>query len=128
MRLAATRADLQTGAMIRTVFILLAMTLPATASDMAMFIKNQYSRGVALEFFGQETGTRWPGNDKVYFLDRGERKSIPISCQEGERICYGAWVNGNDKVFWGVGPDNNRSCETCCTVCVEKSTEAIVIE
>ena len=30
---------------------------------------------------------------------------MPISCEAGERICYGAWVNGNDGISFGVGPD-----------------------
>lgn len=114
--------------MIRLALALLLAASPAAAADMTFFMKNDFSRGVAIELFGQDTGTRWPGGDQVFFLDKGERKSVPIECRAGENICYGAWVNGNDRVFWGVGPDNNRACDTCCVICVEKATETILIE
>lgn len=115
--------------MIRALLLLAMLSPPAALADsMSWFIKNDFSHGVAIELFGQDTGTRWPGDDKVYFLDQGERKTVPIACKAGENICYGAWVNGNDRVFWGVGPDNDRACETCCVVCVEKAVGEIVIE
>ncbi len=114
--------------MIRTFLALLLLTVPAAAGEMTFFMKNDYPRAVVIELFGQDTGTRWPGSDKVYLLEKSGRKSVRIECREGERICHGAWVNGNDRIFWGVGPDNDRSCETCCVICVEKTTEPITIE
>jgi hypothetical protein len=109
-------------------FLLLASALPAAADTMTYFMRNAHWRGVVVELFGEDTGTRWPGNDKVYLLEKGERKSVPIECRAGENICYGAWENGNDRTLWGVGPDNDRACRTCCAICVGKTTAEITIE
>jgi len=98
---------------------------PAHAADMAFFVKNLRSQGVAVELFSRDRDTVWPGGDKVFLVEPGTRKSIPITCNAGERICYGAWVNGNDAISAGVGPDNDRKCDDCCFTCVEKSTETI---
>ncbi len=114
--------------MIRAFLIFLLFSIPATADEMTFFMKNDHPRAVVVELFGQDTGKQWPGNDKVYLLEKGGRKSVTVDCSEGERICYGAWVNGDDRTFWGVGPDNDRACETCCSICVGKTTEPVAIQ
>ncbi|MET2829909.1 hypothetical protein ABVQ20_23320 [Mesorhizobium shangrilense] len=103
----------------------LVLTTTAHAADMAFFVKNKRTEAVAVELFSHDRETVWPGNDKVFLIDPSSRKSIPISCNAGERICYGAWVNGNDSISAGVGPDNDQPCDTCCFTCVEHSTETI---
>ncbi len=80
---------------------------------------------VALELFSRDRDTVWPGGDKVFLIDPRARKSVPIACNQGERLCWGAWVNGNDRLSAGVGPDNDQPCDTCCFICVEHSTETI---
>ena len=69
----------------------------------------------------------WPGGDQVYLLEKGEAKSVPVSCNAGENICYGAWVAGDDRIAWGVGPDNDHPCNDCCYICAEKTTAEIRI-
>lgn len=105
-----------------------AHVLPAQADEMNFYLKNQQDRGVAVELFSQDRDAVWPGGNKVYFLEAREKKSVPVSCQAGERICYGAWINGDDSIFFGVGPDNDQPpCEYCCFLCVAKSTQVISI-
>ncbi len=100
----------------------------AYAADMHFYLKNRRNHAVAVELFGQDRDKVWPGDDKVYFLDAHEKKSVPISCVAGERICYGAWKFGDDSVLFGVGPDNDQQpCEYCCFLCVEKSMQDISI-
>jgi hypothetical protein len=94
---------------------------------MAFFMKNEAPLGVVVELSSTDRNTVWPGDDQVYFLEMGEKKSVPIKCQAGENICYGAWLNGDAGTFWGVGPDRDQLCEDCCTICVEKATTTIVI-
>lgn len=101
--------------------------LPAAAADMTFFLDNKTGTSIAVELSSKMTGTRWPGGDKVYGLDKGEYKAVGIKCQEGERICYGAWIAGNDGVTWGVGPDFDQPCGDCCTVCAEKGRETVTI-
>jgi hypothetical protein len=97
----------------------------AQAAEMAFFVKNLRKEAVAVELFSRDRETVWPGNDKVFLIDPGAQKSVPLSCNQGEHICYGAWVDGNDSVSAGVGPDNDQPCDTCCFICVEHSTETI---
>lgn len=112
--------------MIRLLFALilgLAALGPALADDMAVYVRNEAGADIALELHGH--GTVWPGGGKVYQIEKGYRKSIPIECEAGERICYAAWLVGNDAVSWGLGPDNDQTCDNCCSICVAKSTMTI---
>lgn len=107
---------------------LLLLAAPANADEgMTMYLRNQQDRGVVVEFRGRSTGTVWPGQGQVYLLDKRERKSVTLGCVEGEEICYGAWVNGNDRIAFGVGPDDDLQCEDCCRICVAGTTETIDI-
>jgi hypothetical protein len=105
--------------MIRFAIIALVLATPVHAADMNVYIKNQQDRGVAVELSSRDREAVWPGGDKVYFLDAREKKSVPISCEAGERICYGAWVNGPDR--------DQPPCEYCCFLCVEKSTQVVSV-
>lgn len=100
---------------------------PVMADEMNVFIKNLHPRAVVIELFSRTRDHRWPGDDKVYLLERAEQKSVVIDCEQGEQICYGAWVNGNDGTYWGVGPDNNKACDDCCHICVKSSTAEALI-
>ena len=103
----------------------LVCTTSAKAADMAFFVKNLRKEAVAVELFSRDRETVWPGNGKVFLIDPNSQKSVPLSCNQGERICYGAWVHGNDRISAGVGPDNDQPCDTCCFICVEHTTETI---
>ena len=111
--------------MIRALLAFLLLTAPAFAADMSVFVRNQRSDGVALELFSRDSQKVWPGGDKVFLIRPKARKSVPISCEPGEHICWGAWVNGDDSVTAGVGPDNDQPCDTCCFICTEHSTETV---
>ena len=107
---------------------LLLLAAPARADEgMTVYLRNQQDRAVVVEFRGRTTGTVWPGKGRVYLLDRKERKSVTLGCVEGEEICYGAWVSGNDRIAFGVGPDDDLECEDCCRICVAGTTETIEI-
>lgn len=112
--------------LLLTVCTLAGTMLPALAqSGMTFYMKNETGRAMVLELHGRESGRVWPGDDQVYLLESGERKSVLIDCHEGENICYGAWVYGNDRISFGVGPDGDRRCRDCCSVCVAKTTTTI---
>ncbi|UVK55864.1 hypothetical protein DBIPINDM_002428 [Mesorhizobium sp. AR02] len=108
-----------------SVLAALVCTNSAQAADMAFFVKNLRKEAVAVELFSRDRETVWPGNDKVFMIDPNSQKSVPLSCNQGERICYGAWVDGNDQISAGVGPDNDQPCDNCCFICVEHTTETI---
>ena len=105
---------------------LAALFAPAAhAADITFAIKNSHPNAMRVELYSQDRDYVWPGDGKDFYLDDGETKSIPLSCNEGESICYGAWVNGQDHISAGVGPDNDQPCDNCCFICVEKTTETI---
>jgi hypothetical protein len=104
--------------------ILLMLAAGATsAAEMSFYAKNHHPFAVAVELFGRDRV--WPGDDQVYWLDGKERKSVPITCVAGETICYGAWISGAAGTSWGVGPDNNRDCTKCCSICTDRGSMEI---
>ena len=40
-----------------------------------------------------------------------------LNCIAGEKVCFGAWVRGNDKQYWGVGHHGRNKCTSCCYTC-----------
>ena len=116
----------RTRPMIRLALIALLLTTQMAAADgMAFFIDNRHPGDVAVELYGRQT--TWPGNDQVYLIEKGMKKSVPITCEAGETICWAAWVNGDAGTFWGVGPDRNQPCATCCVTCANKTTATVEI-
>jgi hypothetical protein len=106
--------------------VLLALPAPAAhAEDVTFAIKNSHPNAMRLELYSQDRDYVWPGEGKDFYLDDGETKSLPISCNEGESICYGAWVDGDEGTYWGVGPGNKEKCEDCCYTCSGGETEEI---
>jgi len=118
--------------MIRLLAIVLVvasvLAAPARAEEtMSFYVSNQQDFDVALELYGERPGRVWPGGGQVYLIERGMKKSIPIQCEGGERICWGAWRNGDDRISFGAGPDKVLDCERCCYLCSTTSTERIVL-
>ena len=105
----------------------LVLAAPAFAADVSFVMNNHHPNAVEVELYSQDRDQLWLGGDKVYLLDKGAAKSVPVSCNAGEQICYGAWVAGDDRVTWGVGPDNDHSCGDCCYICVGKTTAEVRI-
>lgn len=98
---------------------------PAIAEEVTFVMNNGHPYAVEVELYSQDRDHVWPGGGQVYVLDDSETKEIPLSCQSGETICYGAWVSGDQGSYWGVGPDNQEVCESCCYVCEGGMTEEI---
>lgn len=115
--------------MIRTLIIGLALAaaMPAAAADMTFYLKNENARAIVVELHSQSRPMRWPGRDKVFLLEPGQRKATPIACEAGERVCYAAWLNGYVDRAWGVGPENDRACSDCCTMCAPGRSESFSI-
>ena len=92
----------------------IALGAPAAfASDVTFMMNNHHEFAVEVELYSQDRDHVWPGGGQVFYLD------------EGETICYGAWVSGDQGTYWGVGPGNADSCDNCCYVCEGGMTEEI---
>ncbi|MDF0600870.1 hypothetical protein P1J78_09015 [Psychromarinibacter sp. C21-152] len=108
--------------------LLLATLLPAAASAATLLwtIDNDYNRTVSLEFYSQDRGHVWPGNGQVYVIDPNEGNAqFNLSCNYNELICYGAWVRGSSRTYWGVGPNDSYNCSNCCARCGLGDVEGI---
>ncbi len=97
------------------------------AESLTWNVRNDHPNAVSLEFYSDDGRTSWPGDGEVYVLDDGQDHAFPIQCDLGERICYGAWVRGDETQYWGVGKDGAQSCESCCYRCDGGETPLIVI-
>ncbi|MGR6432346.1 hypothetical protein ACU5AY_15660 [Rhizobium sp. PAMB 3174] len=108
-----------------TAAALVLIVAPAFAADVTFVMRNDHPNAVEVELYSQDREHVWPGGGEVYYLDDGETKEIPLSCTEGENICYGAWVAGDQQTYWGVGPDDKDDCDDCCYTCTGGETEEI---
>lgn len=106
---------------------MLLLPVVAQADDMVFYMRNQTGADVVVELRSKDRDYLWPGGGSVYLLEGAERKSVTISCNSGEKLCYAAWLNGNDQVTWGVGPDGDKDCTDCCRVCVGSANETVDI-
>ncbi|KAB1089159.1 hypothetical protein F4V91_24125 [Neorhizobium galegae] len=116
--------------MRRAALVVLTATICSTAgqalsADVSFVMRNEHPNAVEVELYSQDRKHVWPGGNQVYYLDDGESKQIHLSCQQGENICYGAWVSGDKQTYWGTGPNNKEACEDCCYVCSGGETEEI---
>lgn len=107
---------------------LVATTSTAFAADVTFMMQNNHPNAVEVELYSQDRNHVWPGNGEVYVLDDGETKQMPLSCDEGEKICYGAWIKGDTDTYWGVGPGNKEACDDCCYTCTGGATETINLD
>jgi hypothetical protein len=93
-------------------------------------IKSNHPSAVAVAFYSQNDRTRaWPGRDQHYRIVDWAEHSYPLTCERGEKICYGAWVEGgNLSPYWGAGLKGRQRCENCCFTCPARETGLITLE
>jgi hypothetical protein len=97
----------------------------ALAAEVTFMMRNNHPNALEVELYSQDRNHVWPGGGEVYVLDDGETKQMSLSCKQGENICYGAWIKGDQETYWGVGPSNAQSCTDCCYTCTGGETETI---
>ncbi|WJS02304.1 hypothetical protein [Roseibium aggregatum] len=105
-----------------------AVALPASAETLHWRFESKHPNIVDVELYSDtRRGHVWPGNKKIYVLDDFSTKTINISCQRGEKVCYGAWVRNRNNLYWGVGYKNRNRCSNCCYTCNGGQTKVIVL-
>jgi hypothetical protein len=92
---------------------------------MTWSFKNTPPNVVYLQLYGPDSKNVWPAPDKYYKLDGSKAHKTKIRCSLGEKICYGAWTDGDTS--WGVGKGNKSVCTGCCVTCSkgDKGTETL---
>jgi hypothetical protein len=88
-------------------------------------VRSNHPNIVEIRFYSNARFVEWPGNGYVYILDNSQVHNISLRCLGGEKICYGAWVQGNSRTYWGVGPTGKAGCEKCCYTCTLGSSQVI---
>lgn len=112
--------------MMWTVVALWALAGAAHADTITFKFRSNAENSVGLEFSSQMRDHQWPGNDRAYKIDDYEVHSYKLSCVSGEQICYGAWVEGDETQYWGVGMNNEEHCTDCCFVCNQNSKVKLI--
>jgi hypothetical protein len=92
------------------------------SEEMSWNMRNLYRYRVQVKFFSQDYNRLWPAQNQAYGLNDSSFHSFVLSCHYGEKICYGAWITGEDgSEYWGVGPDNVQGCDNCCAICGQEN-------
>lgn len=59
----------------------------------------------------------WPSQGQSWSVNSSSARKIEISCELGEKICYGAESTGKRVAkYWGVSSSADK-CKSCCYVC-----------
>jgi ferredoxin-like protein FixX len=90
---------------------------PAQSGDATFKLTNNARFTIMVKVFSQSRNWEWPSTTKHWPLDDSAQHSLRISCQDGEKVCYGGAFSSDDKTHWGVGFKGNKSCGNCCLTC-----------
>jgi hypothetical protein len=90
----------------------------ARSEDATFKLTNSAPYSVDVKLFSQSRhGWQWPSSQRSWILDDGKQHTLRAgNCQPGEKICYGGSY-ANNRTYWGVGLDGQRSCTHCCITC-----------
>lgn len=116
------------GKKLLTAVVALATVGPslAEAAQLQWSFDNRASGRINVEFYSSSRNHVWPGNNEVYYIyPRDGVRTMTLSCRQGEKICYGAWLDSNPRRYWGVGPGGQQGCRGCCYVCGGGTTQTI---
>ena len=94
----------------------------SSAAEMQWHFRNNDPYAIQVELYSSSRNHVWPGGGKVYVLRDSEVHDMTISCNYGEKICYGAWRDGDTSTYWGSGYDGKQGCADCCHTCGDGDT------
>jgi len=91
-------------------------------------VRSDAPYSVAVAFYSStRPGHYWPGNGNVWLIDNPSVHTYKLTCLSGEKICYGAWPEGNSTSYWGAGHGGHQGCTGCCRTCDGSETSVIVL-
>lgn len=99
------------------VFMLSFSAQVSKAETMTWLMKSKYPYKVSVSFYSKSRRHSWPGGTKVWVISDSEVHEYTLRCNRGEKICFGAWVRGNSRRYWGVGKRGYKGCSSCCYRC-----------
>ena len=107
-----------------------AASAEAQEHDVVFKVRSHDRYAVDLRFYSlsdHRRGWQWPGNGRIYEFRDSRVHDFPLRCYHHEYICYGAWVEGNPRRYWGLGRSGNEHCESCCWHCDNEQTWVITL-
>lgn len=123
------RAKAMLAVMLAACSLLFVSAAAQAQSDITFRFQSEYKYKAQVKFFSQDRkGYEWPGGGKAYNLDDSDVHAIKLKCLGGEKICYGGWVTGNAKLYWGVGADGKNRCTSCCFTCNGGQTPVLTLK
>jgi hypothetical protein len=90
-------------------------------------IRSNYPYQVDVSFYAPNSNRAWPGGSQVWVISDSNVHTYPLNCIPGEKICFGAWVRGNTRRYWGAGYAGRQGCTSCCYHCGGGETGVIVL-
>lgn len=94
---------------------------PNEAGSVLFRVTNSGEYKMRLRFYSSSRSVTWPSVSNSYVLADSNEHQYPITCQVGERVCYGAYYE-NGSTYWGKGRDITRACTDCCLTCSTQQT------
>ncbi len=97
------------------------LVFAASAGEMTFRLTNQAASPVQVEFFSRDRLKSWPEEGRLFILADSAPQKFMIPCNRGEKICYGAWIEGQITRSWGAGFEGKKACDNCCQICDTKA-------
>jgi hypothetical protein len=97
--------------------IVMGAATPAWSTDETFKLTAHGNFSVMIKFYSQTRHWIWPGATQHWTLSDTAQHDFKLSCNSGEKICYGGSYTTDDKVYWGVGYKGDKPCTDCCLTC-----------
>lgn len=101
---------------------------PVSATNMTWTFEKTCNDGLTtyLKLYDRDSGAVWPSTSTSWTFSRGERLNKTISCDKGNRVCFGAANEADDtRGYWGIGIGHFLGCTDCCRSCGSASEATI---
>jgi hypothetical protein len=90
-----------------------------SANHVTMRMVNNTGLPLVVAFYSEtRRGTAWPAWNRNLSMP-ALSNDYNLTCQPGEKICFGAWRNDYNPAgqYWGVGIEYRHGCNGCCAFC-----------
>ena len=95
-----------------------ALDAQEAASTFTFYNRNSSGKQINFKFFSKTRNWVWPSATSSW-ISPPDRKQyvVKLACQKGEKVCFGGWWPSQPNRYWGVGPQGNKGCSSCCYLC-----------
>ena len=101
--------------------------MPAHSDVYTFKVRSLHPSAVQIKFYSQtRKGHQWPSTKQAWDLLDNEAHALGMTCNGGEKICWGAWVKGSGRPEWGVGTGGTDACQACCFTCENAEASGIM--